>query len=204
MIQVHGLGWTSTEFSGLVCLRRRVKQPCQNLLCISDITVNGQVVGKPPVSSSVPRMRTYFGKIAILSPSINITINPVKIKIQGRAAAGGHPFSRTVHWNSTRLVSGGGACAVNVTGSRSLVVRWSGDLVLTVIRHRVRRNHPFKVDYLGLYVTEGDGLSSHTTGLIGEFVGWSRPGPKLHTCVCVFLQVRQLVLHGETQVVRSS
>ena len=132
---------------------------------ITDITVNGLVVGKIPMTDKIKRMRTYFGKLAILSPFLNMTINPNKVKLTAKNG-NGESLEKVVFWNKTEIITP--IYMVNITGNNYLTVSLAQGVMVSVLRHKVRKHHPFKVDYLGLYVTDGTGLSLKTTGLIGR------------------------------------
>ena len=132
---------------------------------ITDITVNGLVVGKIPMTDKIKRMRTYFGKIAILSPFLNMTINPNKVKFIGKNG-NGESVEQVVFWNKTEIITP--TYTVNITRNKYLTVSLARSVIVSVLRHKVRKHHPFKVDYLGLYVTDGTGLSHKTMGLIGN------------------------------------
>ena len=132
---------------------------------ITDITVNGLVVGKIPMTDKIKRMRTYFGKLAILSPFLNMTINPNKVKFMGRKPDG-DTLNKVSYWNKTEIITPN--FPFNITGNKYLTVSLAESIILSVLRHKVRKQHPFKVDYLGLYITDGTGLSLHTKGLIGK------------------------------------
>ena len=123
------------------------------------------VVGKIPMTDKIKRMRTYFGKIAILSPFLNMTINPNKVKFivkNGKEES----VKQVVFWNKTEIITP--TYTVNITRNNYLTASLAQGVIVSVLRHKVRKHHPFKVDYLGLYVTDGTGLSHKTTGLIGE------------------------------------
>ena len=142
-----------------------IKNNLTFLLFITDITVNGLVVGKIPMTDKIQRMRTYFGKLAILSPFLNITVNPNKVKFIGKKS-NGNTLNKVTYWNKTETITSN--FSVNITGNKYLTVSLAEGITLSVLRHKVRKHHPFKVDYLGLYITDGTGLSLQTKGLIGK------------------------------------
>ena len=117
------------------------------------------------MTDKIKRMRTYFGKIAILSPFLNMTINPNKVKFIGKNG-NGESVEKVVYWNTTEIITP--TYTVNITRNKYLTVSLAQGIVVSVLRHKVRKHHPFKVDYLGLYVTDGTGLSHKTAGLIGN------------------------------------
>ena len=117
------------------------------------------------MTDKIKRMRTYFGKLAILSPFLNMTINPNKVKFMGKNGKG-ECVEQVVYWNKTEIITP--TYTVNITKNNYLTVSLAQGIVVSVLRHKVRKHHPFKVDYLGLYVTDGTGLSVKTTGLIGN------------------------------------
>ena len=71
-----------------------------------------------------------------------------------------------IYWNNTEIITP--HFAINITRNNYLTVSLGEDIIVSVLRHKVRKHHPFKVDYLGLYVTEGTGFSLQTKGLIGK------------------------------------
>ena len=132
---------------------------------VSDVTVNGFVVGKEPMHDEVAKMRTYFGKLAILSPSVNITAQADKVEVFAKTEYG-DPFQSELLWNNSDISTS--EFSLTISNRRYLTVTISRNIVLSVMRHKVRKNHSYKVDYLGLYITEGSGFSFHTKGLIGK------------------------------------
>ena len=94
-----------------------------------------------------------------------MTINPNKVKFIGKNG-NGESVEKVVFWNITEIITP--TYTVNITRNNYLTVSLAQGVVVSVLRHKVRKHHPFKVDYLGLYVTDGTGLSLKTTGLIGK------------------------------------
>lgn len=131
---------------------------------ILGVVVNGIVVGKDLdtniTTSSLHRpahRRTYFGEIAILYHGGAIRITPQVIKIN----------NMKLRWKTSQFLTVGGAM-VTVTAKKNITVRLKNGIVFGVLRHKVHKPHPSKVDYLGFYVEDGSKLSKHTHGLIGE------------------------------------
>ena len=121
------------------------------------IVVNGYVVGKKPEEGK--HMRTYFGKISIMTidREVSVTVMPSKIKVNDKAL--------TWRNSTTYTVSG---VSVNVAARKNVTVSFFNDVTFVVARHKVRKHHPVKVDYLGFYISNGNGLSKKVHGLIGE------------------------------------
>ena len=128
--------------------------------------MNGLIVGKQK-SNSAKQERTYFGRIAVILPHVTVIITPNKIMV-----------NKTVHrWRLNTKITSGGA-TVDIHRKRSVTVSLGRGIAFTVVRHKVGKNHPFKVDFLGFYVENGSGLSKEAHGLIGKLFNMVRCGIK--------------------------
>ncbi len=121
--------------------------------------MNGLVVGKTPKSSVHQKMRTYFGEIHILATTANISVASNWITIN----------DKHFRWKTFRRVSIDGA-TVEISSKRNVTIQVGEGLVFTVLRHKVKKPHPTKVDFLGFYVKDGTALSTQTHGLIGNYI----------------------------------
>jgi inter-alpha-trypsin inhibitor heavy chain H2 len=136
----------------------------------SNIAVNSLVVAAPGKRQGAKR-RTYIGKLAVLAAgSCVVIVDPHRVTV-GSTVLSWTRNSTSLPCGTTRDVT------VDVTAGRHVTVtsgrsHRSGQdvVVLRVLRHIVRPDHPFKVDYLGFYVERSDGLSEYTHGLIGQFI----------------------------------
>ena len=158
-------------------------------LFLSGIVVNGHVVGKEsedksnsltnpqrqeehPASS---HMRTYFGEISILYRGGAILVSPSYIRIN----------KKTLKWRTSQYLSTGGA-TIEVVAKKNVTVSLGEGLTFVVLRHKVHKPHPTKVDFLGFYVEDGSRLSKKTHGLIGTFLFYMKNSPENVTTVLCF------------------
>ena len=123
---------------------------------ILGIVVNGLIVANP-VQEKGGHNKTYIGKIAIVRNNMYILVAPDRIRI----------MNRTVSWKLSTTI------AVNevtlyIEAKRSVSIEMERGIVFKILRHKVTKNHPDRVDYLGFYVEHGFMFSEYVHGLLGE------------------------------------
>ncbi|KAM8934253.1 inter-alpha-trypsin inhibitor heavy chain H6 [Pelodytes ibericus] len=144
-------------------------RPGDILRLVSDpstgITVNGHLMQAPLKIGSENRERTYLDIISIIvrRPRANYIIN---ISRNNLTLAGENqlslPLDRPALLRKPSL-------AIKVSPSSNVTV-WIGRHVeLLVMFHHYRHPTYLQLDHLGFYIVKGDGLSSSSTGLLGQF-----------------------------------
>lgn len=129
--------------------------------------MNGKVVSAKKPQAGKTKVRTYFGQIAILtshpqnnSQYLQIVIAPHSIQINGQ------PYS----WKESQDLIGYGF-QISIYKKQKIIATISDTIVFSVLRHISKIKNDHKVDYLGFYLKDGSGLSTHTHGLIGKCYG---------------------------------
>ncbi|CAH2275549.1 inter-alpha-trypsin inhibitor heavy chain H2 [Pelobates cultripes] len=142
-------------------------QPGNILNLFSDpelgIGVNGRIVSAKKEKNS--KLNTYFGTIGMYFKQHNmkIEISTEKITVKDES------YTHTMPWSES--------CSMMIN-SLTLTVKRNSNFTITVnenlsfliILHRVWKNHPINVDFLGLYAPFENKFSSSVHGLIGQFM----------------------------------
>ncbi|XP_060559991.1 inter-alpha-trypsin inhibitor heavy chain H3-like isoform X2 [Ruditapes philippinarum] len=107
-------------------------------------------------------IKTYLGEITIKRWRSELLVTPTNITFTGE----------TVHWmNGTFLNLGTAIIVFNKDGSE-LMVKFEDRITIVIMRHLKSRSllRAGKVNFLGIYIVEHQGLSYHTHGILGQFL----------------------------------
>ncbi|XP_013407759.1 inter-alpha-trypsin inhibitor heavy chain H3 isoform X1 [Lingula anatina] len=125
----------------------------------SDITVNAKIVARKGSTKTWNKTKTYFGAIGFLHGNTRVKVGPHSIKIN----------DKTYNWRQNTVISTTDGVKVTIHKKRNVTIGVGNGKEFAIVRHRVKRNHPTKVSFVGFYILSGDGLSSRSHGLIGQF-----------------------------------
>ncbi|XP_072017534.1 inter-alpha-trypsin inhibitor heavy chain H3-like [Amphiura filiformis] len=132
------------------------------------IKVHGSIISTGKSSPGHKHSRTYFGSMTIYIKSHTILLTPSHITIDKDLILpwDNHISVSLASYGVTELQS----YIVSVTERRRVEVHNDdGGVVLVFVLHKVKEDHEYKVDHLGFYVDQGEGLSPDVHGLIGQF-----------------------------------
>ncbi|XP_060751017.1 inter-alpha-trypsin inhibitor heavy chain H6 isoform X3 [Tachysurus vachellii] len=139
-----------------------------DVLCLLEdpvrgITVNGHLMSAPPKTGIEDRTRTFFNKITVRISKggirITFTIDSVEVKGEG---------SETLSSREKGSVTLPGLKIV-LDGQRGCWIDLGKGVVFLILIHPYSHPTYFQMEHLGFYVADGEGLSSLTQGLLGQF-----------------------------------
>ncbi|XP_069764324.1 inter-alpha-trypsin inhibitor heavy chain H2 [Narcine bancroftii] len=141
-------------------------QPGKILSLVSDpikgIAINGKIVsGK---QSKNQKLNTYFGTIGIHFTKLNLSFDISTEKI--RLKDGDHKTLLQWFENATLTHA---SFVVRVEKNNKVIITVGDDMVFLILLHRVWKNHPTNVDFLGFYNPPTNKFSTSVHGLIGQF-----------------------------------
>ncbi|XP_077196425.1 inter-alpha-trypsin inhibitor heavy chain H5 isoform X2 [Paroedura picta] len=145
-------------------------QPGDILRLVSDhknsgVTVNGQLIGAPAPRHGHKKHRTYFRSITILSSRPNrayLEVTPTKVILDdGERLV--LPCDRSAMVGSQNL-------EVSIYARSNVTVVIRGSIAFVILIHHYKNPAPFQKDHLGFYISNGQGLSSSSHGLLGQFL----------------------------------
>ncbi|XP_043944294.1 inter-alpha-trypsin inhibitor heavy chain H2 isoform X2 [Protopterus annectens] len=126
------------------------------------IAINGKIIGaKKPVSS---KLQTYFGTFGFyfLEKDLQIEINTERIITKdGKNHA-------VMYWSETGSMIQKGV-TISVQKNTKVKIALNEDMYFVIYLHRVWKQHPVNVDFLGIYAPTTNKFSSTVHGLIGQF-----------------------------------
>ncbi|XP_043860153.1 inter-alpha-trypsin inhibitor heavy chain H3-like isoform X3 [Dromiciops gliroides] len=128
------------------------------------ITVNGEIIGEKKASSETKKMKSYFGRLGIVDPKMDLQIEVTTEKIT--LWSGGRRTSFT--WMDTVTIAQNGL-SVAINRKKNMVVSIGDGVTFVIILHQVWRKHPVHQDFLGLYAVDSHRMSTKTHGLLGQF-----------------------------------
>uniref|UniRef100_A0A3P8WV99 Inter-alpha-trypsin inhibitor heavy chain 5 n=1 Tax=Cynoglossus semilaevis TaxID=244447 RepID=A0A3P8WV99_CYNSE len=131
----------------------------------SGVTVNGQLIGAPPPPDSHKLHRTYFGSITIVLDRPRrtyIQVTPEKVILDG-------PDRLILPCDSSAEVTTG-ALSLSIVEKTKVTVTLGGGIGFVVLLHRYRNPEPYQKNHLGFYISNSQGLSEHSHGLLGQFL----------------------------------
>uniref|UniRef100_A0A8D0G5Y7 Inter-alpha-trypsin inhibitor heavy chain 2 n=1 Tax=Sphenodon punctatus TaxID=8508 RepID=A0A8D0G5Y7_SPHPU len=128
----------------------------------SGIVVNGQLIGAKKYENN--KLNTYFGKIGFYfqSKDVKIEVSTEAITLKDGS------YSTFLSWSDTGSIIRK-RLLVSVKRDSNVTVTVDGDMTFMVLLHRVWKNHPINVDFLGIYIPPTNNFSSSAHGLIGQF-----------------------------------
>ncbi|XP_036594579.1 inter-alpha-trypsin inhibitor heavy chain H3 [Trichosurus vulpecula] len=128
------------------------------------ITVNGEIIGEKDPSSETKKKKSYFGRLGIVDPQMDlqIEVTPQKITLW----SGGRRTSFT--WMDTVTITQNGL-SVTINKKKNMVVSIGDGVTFVIVLHEVWKKHPIHQDFLGLYTVDSHRMSTKTHGLLGQF-----------------------------------
>ncbi|XP_071810265.1 inter-alpha-trypsin inhibitor heavy chain H3-like [Asterias amurensis] len=124
------------------------------------LQVMGFIVAAPEQVPGTARIRTYFGRIGVRLPggnTVRITTDAVTVN-----------NNMVLSWTNTVAVYKGN-WTVEVFGKQVMIYKSDGSVNLVFMLHRMNPNNAYKVDHLGFYIRNHEGLTKGVHGLIGQF-----------------------------------
>ncbi|XP_060793443.1 inter-alpha-trypsin inhibitor heavy chain H6 isoform X3 [Neoarius graeffei] len=130
---------------------------------VRGITVNGHLVLGPPKIGIEDHTRTFFDKISIRisKGGIRITLTRDSVVVKGE----GLETLPTRQKGSVTLPG----LKIVLDGHQRCWIELAKGVMFLVLIHRYSHPAYFQVEHLGFYIADGEGLSSLTQGLLGQF-----------------------------------
>ncbi|XP_073397080.1 inter-alpha-trypsin inhibitor heavy chain H6 [Dendrobates tinctorius] len=132
---------------------------------VTGITVNGHLMKAPLRIGHEKRLRTYLDVITITisQPRINYVVN---ISLDSLILKGEKvivlPITRPALIRKPKLT-------IKISPSSNISVWISREVELLILFHRYQHPTYLQMNHLGFYIVRGDGLSSNSGGLLGQF-----------------------------------
>uniref|UniRef100_A0A674J2I5 Inter-alpha-trypsin inhibitor heavy chain 2 n=1 Tax=Terrapene triunguis TaxID=2587831 RepID=A0A674J2I5_9SAUR len=129
----------------------------------SGIVVNGQLIGAKKHENK--KLSTYFGKIGFYfkNKGLKVEISTEMITLKDGS------YSTALSWSDTGSIIRK-RLLVSVKKDRSVTITMDTEMSFMVLLHRVWKNHPVNVDFLGIYIPPTNRFSPSAHGLIGQFM----------------------------------
>ncbi|XP_075405125.1 inter-alpha-trypsin inhibitor heavy chain H3 isoform X2 [Tenrec ecaudatus] len=128
------------------------------------LTVNGEIIGDKEPSPDPKTRRTYFGKLGIANPHMDL-----QIEVTTETLSLGNGATRsTFSWLDTVTVAQDGML-VTIHRNENMTVSFGDGATFVVVLHQVWKKHPIHRDFLGFYVVDSHRMSAQTQGLLGQF-----------------------------------
>ncbi|XP_048356288.1 inter-alpha-trypsin inhibitor heavy chain H5 [Sphaerodactylus townsendi] len=145
-------------------------QPGDILRLVSDhknsgVTVNGQLIGAPAPPNGHKKHRTYFRSITVLSNKPDrayLEITPTKVILDDG--------ERLVLSCDRSAVVGTQNLEVSIFARSNVTVMIQNTIAFVILIHHYKNPAPYQKDHLGFYISNGQGLSSSSHGLLGQFL----------------------------------
>ncbi|KAL8222356.1 UNVERIFIED_CONTAM: Inter-alpha-trypsin inhibitor heavy chain H5 [Gekko kuhli] len=145
-------------------------QPGDILRLVSDhensgVTVNGQLIGAPAPPNGHKKHRTYFRSITVLSNKPDrayLEVTPTKVILDDG--------ERLVLSCDRSAVVGSQNLEVSIFARSNVTVVIRGTIAFVILIHHYKNPAPYQKDHLGFYISNGQGLSSSSHGLLGQFL----------------------------------
>uniref|UniRef100_A0A1A8UR80 Inter-alpha (Globulin) inhibitor H2 n=1 Tax=Nothobranchius furzeri TaxID=105023 RepID=A0A1A8UR80_NOTFU len=141
-------------------------KPGHILSLVSDpgtgVVVNGQLISTKQVQKN--KLRTYFGVISVFyqPEGVSVTISTDRITMT-------HGKNRNLFtWRASAEISQHGV-RISIVRNSHVIITVTENIQVEVMLHRVWRNHPVNVDFLGIYLPNNNQYSPLAHGLIGQF-----------------------------------
>ncbi|XP_007432686.2 inter-alpha-trypsin inhibitor heavy chain H5 [Python bivittatus] len=145
-------------------------QPGDILRLVSDhknsgVTVNGQLIGAPAPRNGHKKQRTYFKSITILSDKPErsyLEISPTKVILDdGKRLV--FPCDRSAMVVGKNL-------QVSIVAHSNITVVLRDSISFVILIHHYRNPARYQKNHLGFYISNSQGLSTGSHGLIGQFL----------------------------------
>ncbi|KAM3872133.1 inter-alpha-trypsin inhibitor heavy chain H6, partial [Diretmus argenteus] len=125
------------------------------------IMVDGHLMGAPSKHGAEDRSRTYFDQLTISSATIMVTLSLDAVVVEGEG------------WDTLPITQQGSVTRqgvrVSVDSHRSCWIEMAKDVHFLVLFHHYKHPSYLQMAHLGFYITDGQGLSASTQGLLGQF-----------------------------------
>ncbi|XP_075064694.1 inter-alpha-trypsin inhibitor heavy chain H2 [Mixophyes fleayi] len=129
----------------------------------SGIVINGKIVTAKKAKDG--KLNSYFGTFGMYFKQLDTRIEISTEKITLKDAS----YSRVMSWSESSTLKYK-RLTVSVKKQSNITITVDNDMTFLVILHRVWKNHPINVDFLGLYFPSSGTFSETTHGLIGQFM----------------------------------
>nr|DBA21634.1 TPA: hypothetical protein GDO54_018243 [Pyxicephalus adspersus] len=132
---------------------------------VTGITVEGHLIEAPPRVGHEDRLRTYLNIVTITinhprsNYIINITLNNLTLKGEKKLTL---PVNQPAVLRKPRL-------AIRIYPSTNITIWIGRNVELLIMFHHYQHPTYLQLNHLGFYIVRGDGLSSNTGGLLGQF-----------------------------------
>ncbi|OXB77715.1 UNVERIFIED_CONTAM: hypothetical protein H355_011979 [Colinus virginianus] len=139
--------------------------------CCSGVVVNGQLIGAKKEENK--KLNTYFGKFGFYfkNKGLKVEIDTETITLKDGSYGITLTWSDTGHIIRKQLL-------ISVKKESNVTIRVGEEMSFMVLLHRVWKNHPVNVDFLGIYIPPENQFSPEARGLIGQFT--SEPEVYIH------------------------
>ncbi|XP_050792791.1 inter-alpha-trypsin inhibitor heavy chain H2 [Gopherus flavomarginatus] len=129
----------------------------------SGIVINGQLTGAKKRENK--KLSTYFGKIGFYfkNKGLKVEISTEMITLKDGS------YSTALSWSDTGSIIRK-RLLVSVKKDRRVTITMDTEMSFVVLLHRVWKNHPVNVDFLGIYIPPTNRFSPSAHGLIGQFM----------------------------------
>uniref|UniRef100_A0A8C4VVG2 Inter-alpha-trypsin inhibitor heavy chain 2 n=1 Tax=Gopherus evgoodei TaxID=1825980 RepID=A0A8C4VVG2_9SAUR len=129
----------------------------------SGIVINGQLTGAKKRENE--KLSTYFGKIGFYfkNKGLKVEISTEMITLKDGS------YSTALSWSDTGSIIRK-RLLVSVKKDRRVTITMDTEMSFVVLLHRVWKNHPVNVDFLGIYIPPTNRFSPSAHGLIGQFM----------------------------------
>uniref|UniRef100_F6ULF0 Inter-alpha-trypsin inhibitor heavy chain H3 n=1 Tax=Monodelphis domestica TaxID=13616 RepID=F6ULF0_MONDO len=124
------------------------------------ITVNGEIIGEKEASSETKNRKTYFGKLGIIDPRIDLKIEVTTQKITLWSGGRGNSFT----WMDSVIITEN-SLSVTINRKKNMVISIGDGVTFVIVLHPMWK----KQDFLGLYTVDSHRMSTQTHGLLGQF-----------------------------------
>uniref|UniRef100_A0A7M4DYA7 Inter-alpha-trypsin inhibitor heavy chain 2 n=1 Tax=Crocodylus porosus TaxID=8502 RepID=A0A7M4DYA7_CROPO len=151
-------------------------EPGKILNLVSDadtgVAVNGQLIGAKKQENE--KLNTYFGKIGFYfkSKGLKVEVSTELITLKDGSYSTGLSWADTGSALISLGVYASARLLVSVKKEHNVTITVDEEMSFMVVLHRVWKNHPVNVDFLGIYIPPSNLYSSKAHGLIGKAWFW--------------------------------
>ncbi|KAM3925913.1 inter-alpha-trypsin inhibitor heavy chain H5 [Leptodactylus fuscus] len=131
----------------------------------SGVTVNGELIGAPAPPNGHKKQRTYFSRITIIINKPRrtyIEVTPSKVILDGR--------DRLILKCDKSTTVKSDDLVVAITAKSNVTITIQGTISFVILVHQYKNPAPFQRNHLGFYISNSKGLSTHSHGLLGQFL----------------------------------
>lgn len=129
----------------------------------ADITVNAHLMLGPAKLGLEDRTRTFFDRITIRTGkadiSVTFTVDSIEVNGEGLETLPTNQRGSVVHPGFKIVLDGHQNCWIELNKNVQFLV---------LFHHYVHPRY-FQMKHLGFYIADGEGLTSHTNGLLGMY-----------------------------------